>query len=251
MNLIHLKESPQDVVSLIMNKLKYRYGDNLLLFGTIGSLANNTFTSLSDFDLIAITKGGDVYWHEYMYGTTYIDVRMSTMDVLIKELRHVIMRWPFKVGGILNIKPYYELNNTLSVFTDIYETLKRDKKEFEQAVELNTFTAQCTKAHRAFQNKNYVSLYWSAVELVKHFACVIALINQSYYTSENPIIIFEQIKTFKFTPPGWDEAYSMALDHESHTTIKGIMKIWDIIFDLKDKYDFRDFSITSLDQIAF
>ncbi|MBL3659048.1 hypothetical protein [Fulvivirga sediminis] len=249
MELIPLLESPDEISSIILEKLKGKYGKRLLLFGVKGSVAANEFTPYSDLDYVVAINQGTANWFEYLYGTTYIDIRVVTIETLIKEMESVYMQWPLKAGSILNMRVYYDCENTYSYLLSIYEEIKKDTKQFENAVELNTFMAHYSKAYRAFQAKDFVQLTWSSIELVNQFAYTIALLNQECFISRSPSKLLKQIKAFNFRPLGWEEAMLLALTNDPEQIFKGIHKMLLILDKLKDKYEFRDFKISSISNI--
>lgn len=251
MDLIPLQETPEEIVLLIVEKLKKRYGSKLLFVGGKGSLATGKFTPLSDLDLVVAVKSGKEKYVEFVYGTTYIDVRIASITKLIEDLNNVDIVWPLKAGGILNLKLYYEKEKSFSKLKKAYTELKKDKKKFENAVELNTFIEYYSKSYRAFHNKDYEQLYWTSFELIHQFAFVIALLNQQYFTSQGPIKFIDQIKKFKYKPNGWDSAIRLSTSRDPEKVFSGVSKMWKILNQLRKKHDFKSYDIDSLNQIRF
>ncbi|UII31046.1 nucleotidyltransferase domain-containing protein [Fulvivirga ulvae] len=249
MELIPLQEEPDEIALHILDKLKKKYGSRLLLFGIKGSFAANQFTPFSDLDFVVAIKHGVSNWFEYLYGTTYIDLRVIPIDTLRKEMEYLNMQWPLKAGSILNMKVYFDAENTYSGLINIYNNLKRDPKQFENAVELNTFIAHFSKAYRAYHSDDFIQLSWSSIELTNQFAHTIALLNKSYFISRSPNNLIKQIKAFDFQPDGWEEAMILAFSKDPHDTFKGVCKMRDILNELDSKYEFRNFRIPSIASI--
>jgi predicted nucleotidyltransferase len=250
-NLIPLKENPEEIIQIVVQKLKKKYGNKLLFVGGKGSLATGKFTPLSDIDLVvAVTECKENYV-EFIYGTTYIDIRVATLKTLKNDLKKIDMYWPLRAGGILNLKIYYDKNKSFAKLKKVYQELIKNKKKFENAAELNAFIEYYSKSYRAFNDKNYKLLYWASFELFHQFSFILALLNQEYIISQDPIRLINQIKKFKNKPRGWESAVRLSMDRNPKKIFEGIQKMWKILNQLRKKYDFKSYDINNPNQIKF
>jgi len=249
MKLIPLKEKPEEIFSLLIDRLKKKFKKDLLFVGGKGSIATGKFTPLSDIDVVVAIKKGKEKYYEFVYGTTYIDIRVAPIKNLVNDLKNINMSWPLRAGGILNLKLYYEKNKSFSVLKKTVKELRKDK--FEQAVELNSFIEYYSKSHRAFHNKDYEQLYWTTFELFHQFAFVIALLNKQYYISQGPINFINQIKKFNYKPAGWESAIRLSMSRNPKKAFDGVQKMWKILNTLRKKHNFRSYDIKQLKEVKF
>ena len=87
--------------------------------------------------MVCLNKGKEEY-KEFLYGTTYIDIRITSFSKLKEELEDIDIVWPLKVGGILNLKLYYKKDNSFEKLKKVYENLKNKMSmlsEYNTAVE--------------------------------------------------------------------------------------------------------------------
>jgi len=251
MKLISLKEKPEEIIDIIIKKLKNKYKKRLLFVGGKGSLATDKFTPLSDLDLVvALDKGKEEYF-EFIYGTTYIDIKVSPLKKLMEEIKNIDTYWPLRAGGLLNLKLYYEKNNSFNILKKTFNTVKKNKKAFEHSINLNSFIEYYSKAHRAYQNKEYKMLSWAAFELYEMFILTLALLNQEYYISQGPNRFIEQIQKFKYKPKDWKSGILLSLSKDPKKEIKGIDIMWKILNNLKKKNNLRSYDISKIEDIKF
>jgi len=251
MELIPLETSPEKVIDDIIDKLKKKYKSKLLFVGGKGSLANEKFTPLSDIDLVVCLSEGKEEYREFLYGTTYIDIRVASFSKLKKELEDIDMVWPLKAGGILNLKLFYKKDNSFEKLKKVYENVRKDKRKFENAVELNTFVEYYSKSYRAFKNKEYEQLFWASFELYHQFAFIIALLNKEYFTEQGPMKFIKQIEKFEYKPRGCMEAIKLSMSRKPKKSFKGVKKMWEIVNKLSEEFDFKSNKIDSLEEIKF
>lgn len=252
MNLVPLKISPDEVIEVILSKAKRKYGSDLLLVGAKGSLARGEFTKLSDFDMVIIVKNKHrSHWKEYLFNTTYIDINVITLSDSINAIKSLNHYWPAGAGGKLNLKVYYDPKNTKSKLKKAYDELKKSKRKFIDAIEINSFIEYYSKAMRYVRSKDYESLHWAANELAEEFGMILMLINQKYFTSQGPSTKIKQIKNLKIKPRGTISTLENLYSLKSSKNIVGVNSVAILVEKLRTEYQFKSSKIKELNEINF
>lgn len=244
-----LREPPEQILSLLEQKAKLQYKENVLLIGVKGSLAHGNFTLLSDIDMVVILRDCTEHYKEFMYGTTYIDVRIVSLPDALRDIRKVTLDWPLRVGGLLGIKAHYEKEKVKAKLVEEYHHIQKIDHLFTDAIDLHSFTEYYSKAYRAHQEDDSAQLIWAAVTLSHEFALIIALLNKKYYISQGPLKYAEQIEQFDYKPDGWKEALENTMSRDKDKSMEGIHQMWKILNLLSIKHKFATKRITSLEDI--
>jgi len=252
MALIPLKESSEEVMLEITHILKKHFKNHLLLVGAKGSIARNKFTPYSDFDLIIVVDN-DKYeqWPEFMYNTTYIDVQVISLKNILKIISNVNSNWPAEVGGKLNLKIYYDNNNTFKIIKKEFNKIIKNKNLFENEISLNTVIEYYSKSERYFKNEEVINLRWACGWLFEEFSMILALLNQRYFTVQGPTAKIKEMSTFKYLPAGWKQICQNLLSVSSNKNINGARKLIYLLMDLSKKYKFANHKIKSIKEIRF
>lgn len=253
MELKPLKKNPNEIIKIVIDKLKEQFGKKLLYVGGKGSLANNNFTEYSDLDLIVAIEDNKfkIEYKTFIYNTTVIDIQISSYKSIKEDLETIDFYWPIKLGGILNLKIYYGDKKYLEELNSSYLKLKKNKVLFENAISLDSITEYYSKAKRAYANKELEELNWHSMELWEMFAFIIALLNQNYYINQGPKKFINQINNFKYKPEGWKEAFELVISNNYDNMIKGCKMIFDISYELSKKHKFRNLNIKKISEISF
>ena len=81
MELQPLQEQPEDIVNVIIEKLRAKFGETLLYVGGKGSLANGGFTPFSDLDLVVVLNDDSAERYEtFIYNTTPLSKVFKDME---------------------------------------------------------------------------------------------------------------------------------------------------------------------------
>jgi hypothetical protein len=252
MKLIPLKEKPEEIMSEIVNILKKHFKNHLLLVGAKGSLARGDFTPYSDFDLVIIVDDEKYsQWPEFMYGTTYIDVCVTSINSVLQTIKTIRNDWPINVGGAFKIKVYYDKNNTYKKMKVEHDKIIKNKKAFENAINLNTIIEYYSKAKRYYDKKEYTNLRWSCNTLFEEFATILAMLNQKYFIGQGPTSKIKQLSEYKYLPLGWKSISLNLISKDSEKNISGAEKLMVLIDKLSKKHQFANHKIEKICEIKF
>lgn len=252
MKLIPLKEKPEEIMSEIVQLLKKHFKNHLLLVGAKGSLARKDFTPYSDFDLVIIVDDEKYcQWPEFMYGTTYFDVCVTSINSVLKTIKTIRSDWPINVGGKLNIKVFYEKNNTYKKMKVEHDKIIKNKKDFENAINTNTIIEYYSKSERYYKQKQFDNLRWACGWLFEEFATVLAMLNQKYFTIQGPTSKIKEISKYKYLPICWKSISLNLISKDAEKNILGAKKLMILIDKLSKKHEFANHKINKINEIKF
>lgn len=192
------------IIEEIIKKLVHKYKKEVILGGVYGSVANDTDAEYSDIDLLFIVENASrAKSFNFRYKNIVVNSHIQKIKDAKKEIKDVDLSWPFKMGGMFNIKVLYGNKNFLDKLEKEARSISNSKiskfvKRFGEEYIYSIFEA-FDKLKSLKERKGYHEKKILIFDILIMMMMFIAIINKEFLCG-NYYSIINNIHKFKKLP---------------------------------------------------
>lgn len=187
-----------EVAKEIADKIKKKYGKNIVSIGLCGSTIRNEDKKYSDFELIAITKNKSGL-HEFLYKDVSVTIVYRTLKDTLKIIQDVSESWQAELGNIMEQKILVGDPKISERFRKLIEKIP-DKRFIKTGSKLiPSLFEYVGKIKNAAADNDIGQLNYARYDFIFIALNIVALFNKRYF-KKGGFKILDDVKTFPKSP---------------------------------------------------
>lgn len=232
----------------ILDRLKEKYQEQILVGGIYGSTAGNEDIELSYLDIILITKNGsDDIEKEFIFK----DIPISYRSVEIQEAEDIIKEpdfsWAWTVNSLVNFEFKVGDEDVKNKPADIIEDVPLEKFKVAIEEQLPNIYAYNDKVQKYYKNKEINNLLFAMWDLLNGLLGCIALLNKEYFV-RNDFYRFEE--SFRYSKIRKEYEILVKKCYSSKDSEEIINSIQELFDNFEDLLDVEDVAVQKFSQIV-